>query len=142
MAGGRHAARRQLFIRRALGATVIGEISNVAVGNALLGSGRLGAQVQDLPFPGPGRIVAGFLITVALAVAAAYLLRRFWPNALKRRTTGTHIRLVDRTAVSTTLTLSIVEIDGSRFLVAEGRGALGVTALPGEGAQVQTGRGT
>jgi hypothetical protein len=101
----------------------------VAANGLLSSQGKLGTQVNELPFPGPGRVIFGLLVTVGLAIAAVLLLRRFWPTLGDRRTTGGRIRLLDRSVVSATLTLSLVEVEGSRFLVAEGKGGVGMTPV-------------
>lgn len=69
----------------------------------------------------------GFVFTVALAVLAAYALRRWWPFLARRRTTATSIRTVDRSVVSATLSVYLLEVDGARYLVAEGRSGVSLT---------------
>jgi hypothetical protein len=93
--------------------------------------GKFGTSVEDLAFPSLGRVVLGFLLTVALAVAVAFLLRRWWPSVLKRRSASGSIKSIERTAVSTTLTVHLVEVDGIRITVAEGRSGVGVAIMPG-----------
>jgi flagellar biogenesis protein FliO len=85
----------------------------------------------DLPFPSIGRLVFGFLFTVVLAVGAAYLLKRWWPMLSRRRgmTTTGGIRTIDRTVVSATLSVYVLEVEGTRYLVAEGRGSLSLTPI-------------
>jgi hypothetical protein len=95
----------------------------------------VGADLDGLGLPGYGRVVFAFLFTVALAVAAAYALRRTWPIFLKRSalgvgTPGTTIRPLARSAVSRTMLVHLVEIDGVRVLIAENRNSIGVTVMP------------
>jgi len=93
-------------------------------------TGRLAGSAPDLPFPSIGRVVFGFLLTVGLAVGAAYLLRRWWPTLSRRRTGATSIRTLDRSVVSTTLSVYLLEVEGVRFLVAEGRSGISLTRAP------------
>jgi len=93
-----------------------------------------GVQGPDLPFPSVGRLIFGFLFTVLLAVGAAYALKRWWPLLSRRRgipMTGS-IRTVDRTVVSATLSVYVLEVEGTRFLVAEGRSGISVTPMQRE----------
>ena len=96
-------------------------------------TGRLAGAAPDLPFPSIGRVVLGFLLTVGLAVGVAYLLRRWWPALSRGRTGATSIRTIDRSAVSTTLSVYLIEVEGVRFLVAEGRGGISLTHAPRQG---------
>jgi flagellar biogenesis protein FliO len=95
----------------------------------------LGSQVQDLPFPGIGRLVFGFTVTVALAVAAAYVLRRYWSGRLGPRAAAGTIRSVATTNLSSTLKVHVIEVESERFLVAESRGGLSVAPLSGATGQ-------
>ena len=92
----------------------------------------MGGDLQGLGLPGIGRVVFGFLITVGLAVGAAYGFRRLWPGFLKRAPlgSGAAIRTLTRAVVSRTLSVHVVEVDGVRVMIAESRGALGLTVLP------------
>ena len=96
--------------------------------------GKLGTQVQDLPFPGVGRMILVFLLVVALAFLALYLLRRFlptrfFPGRLLRQTEAARIRSLDRAALSATLTVHLVEVDGEKFFVAQGSSGIAVSAV-------------
>jgi hypothetical protein len=92
----------------------------------------LGTSVDTIGFPSVGRVVLGFLFTVGLAVGFAFVLRRGWgwPLLLRRKTLNSRMRVVDRAAVSRTLTVHLVEVDGARVIIAEGRGGVGVSVLP------------
>jgi len=89
----------------------------------------LGGGVADLAIPGLGRVVLGFLITAALAIGAAYAIRRFWPGIAVRGASGKRVRPLGHAAVSRTLTVHLVEVDGTRVVVAEGRNGVGLTTL-------------
>ena len=91
---------------------------------------HFGGAVNDLGLPSVGRILFGFLLTAGLAVAVAVGLRRFWPSLQRGKAASVAIRPVDRAAISATLTIHLVEIDGVRVAVAEGRTGVGITALP------------
>jgi hypothetical protein len=91
----------------------------------------LGASVDSLAFPSVGRVIFGFLVTVGLSVAVAFLLRRGgWPVLLRRRSLNSAIRSVDRATVSATLTVHLIELDGVRVMIAESRSGVGMTVLP------------
>ena len=90
-------------------------------------TGATSAQGPDLGFPSAGRVVFGFLVTAGLAVGAAWVLRRWWPAFARPRTSTTSIRTVDRSAVSASLNVYVLEVDGARYLVAEGRSGVALT---------------
>ena len=104
----------------------------VAAADAVQASpkGKFGTSVDDLVFPSIGRVVLGFLVTVVLAVALAFLIRRVWPSMLGKRLSSGTIKPIERTAVSATLTVHLVEVDGIRITVAEGRSGVGVAVMP------------
>jgi flagellar biogenesis protein FliO len=89
--------------------------------------GAAGTGVAELPFPSVGRLVVGFLVTVGLAIGIAYAIRRWWPMLAARRTGASGIRTLDRAVVSNTLSVYVLEVEGARYLVAEGRGGVAVT---------------
>ena len=91
---------------------------------------RFGTSVEQLGFPSLGRVVVVFVLTVALAVGAVVVLRRFWPTLLKRKNPASGIRSLDRTALSATLTVHVVEVEGVKMVVADGRNGVSVTILP------------
>jgi hypothetical protein len=90
----------------------------------------LGTSVDNLGFPSVARVVFGFLLTVGLAVGVAFVLRRGWPLVLRREPLGSRVRSVDRAAVSRTLTVHLVEVDGARVIIAEGRSGVGIAPAP------------
>jgi hypothetical protein len=92
----------------------------------------VGGDIEGLGLPGIGRVVLGFLLTAGLAVGIAYALKRWWPGALlARRPLGAQIRTISRTAVTRTLVVHLVEVDGARVVIAEGRTGVGVSVIPG-----------
>jgi hypothetical protein len=92
--------------------------------------GQLGASVDQLGFPSLWRIVAGLLLTLALAAGIPLAIRRLWPALLERRSLTGAIRPVDRAAVSASLTVHLVEVDGVRMVIAEGRHGIDMAMLP------------
>jgi flagellar biogenesis protein FliO len=83
----------------------------------------------DLGFPSAGRVVLGFVFTAGLAVAVAWALRRWWPSLpVGRAAPGQAIRTLERSVVSPTLKIYLLEIDGTRFIVAESRSGVTMTA--------------
>lgn len=91
---------------------------------------RFGTSVDELGFPSLGRLVLGFALTVVLAVGAVVVMRRFWPALLQRKNAGSGIRSLDRASVSATLTVHLVEVEGVRIVIAEGRSGVSVALLP------------
>jgi hypothetical protein len=98
-------------------------------------AGRLGTQAESLAFPSVARVVAGFVITALIAAGAALALRKAWPLLSSRATSSANIRPLGRTALSRTLTVHLVEIEGVRVLMVEGRGTVGMTVLPAQAAR-------
>lgn len=90
---------------------------------------QYGTAITDLGFPSIGRVVLGFLLTVGLAVGVAFGVRRFWPLLLRQQRASSRIRAIDRTTISPTLTLHVVEVEGARMLIAEGRSGVALTPL-------------
>jgi hypothetical protein len=92
----------------------------------------VGGGLSDLAIPGLGRVVVGFLITAGLAIGAAHAIKRFWPGVLTRGVSGKRVRPLGHAAVSRTLTVHLVEVDGARVVIAEGRAGIGLTTLPAD----------
>jgi flagellar biogenesis protein FliO len=91
--------------------------------------GNLGTDVHELPFPSLARLVIAFLLTVGLALGGAWALRRWRPSFISSRSSAGRIRPLERRALSATLTIHLVEIEGVRFVVAEARGAVSLRDL-------------
>jgi flagellar biogenesis protein FliO len=96
---------------------------------ALTDPAQLGAGVSSLAFPSIARLIVGFLFTVGLAFGAAFVLRRLWPLFRKRSVSSSNVQLLGRTVVSRTLTVHLIEVDGARLAVAEGRNSVAITAM-------------
>jgi len=107
-------------------AWMLGSVSAVAQDSPAI-KGALGTQA-DLPFPSAWRVVLAFFLTAGLAVGLGFAARRWWPLfALRRRPTASAIRTVDRSVLSTSLSAYVIEAEGTRFLVVEGRSGVAVT---------------
>ena len=80
--------------------------------------------------PGLGRVVLVLMGTLALAVAAALAVRRFWPQAAQQ--TSGALRLRAQLALSSHLKLHVVEAGRTTVIVAEGRSGIAIAELGGE----------
>jgi hypothetical protein len=99
-----------------------------------------GVQGPDLPFPSIGRLVFGFLVTAILALAVTFALKRWWPLLSKHRGTvaGGRIRTLEGATLSATLRVYVLEVEGAKYLVAEGRSGLSITRMqPGDDSSAQ-----
>lgn len=79
--------------------------------------------------PGIVRVVFVFLLMAAIAVGVAYAVRRYSPkfaNALVQRGP---LRVIDRTALHGGLRVHLVEADGERIVIAEGRAGVSMLRL-------------
>jgi flagellar biogenesis protein FliO len=111
--------------RIALGSFVCAAASLPCVAQETLA--QLGLREPDADLPGIGRVVLVLVFTLAVAVAAIYAIRRFWPQPLGQRS-GT-ARLSAQLAVSSSLKLHFVDVDGATLVVAEGRGGVAIAEL-------------
>lgn len=95
----------------------------------------------DVGFPGIGRVLLGFGLCAALALAATFLLRRYWPAVgfIKGNTEVAGIRVVGRARVEASLRLSVVETAGTRVLIAEGRNGVAAVVLAPAAQQTTAG---
>ena len=92
--------------------------------------GRFGTSVGELAFPSVGRIAFGFLLTAILAITVVFVLSKLRSLFLKRQSVTTAVRVLDRTAVSRTLTVHLLDVQGTRVLVAEGRNGVHIERVP------------
>jgi flagellar biogenesis protein FliO len=66
------------------------------------------------------RVIGGFLFVALLAVASIYALKRFFPSFYVHSTgTAQHIRVIEIRRLTARTTLFLVELDGSRMLLAQ-----------------------
>jgi flagellar biogenesis protein FliO len=78
------------------------------------------------PLPALGRVVVVLVAMIALAVAAALALKRFWPAA--RQTNGA-VKIRAQVSLGTHLKLHIVETGRTTVIVAEGRSGIAIAEL-------------
>jgi hypothetical protein len=112
------------------GLLVLPGLACAALNDPTAPKARFGTSVDELGFPSLGRVVVVFVLVVALAVATVVVLRRFWPALLQRKTNASGIRTLDRASLSATLTVHVVEVEGVKMLIAEGRNGIAMTPLP------------
>lgn len=85
-------------------------------------------QNDPVALPGVGRVLLGFAITVGLAVAIIYGIRRWFPRFAARYQNESESRLIVHSTVKNGLRLHIVTVGEQTVLVAEGKS--GITMLP------------
>jgi hypothetical protein len=107
----------------------------IAVSSALAQQSQEGlTQGGDIvTAPSVARVVFVFLLMAGIALGAAYAVRRYSPkfaNALIQRGL---LRVIDRTALHGGLRVHLVEADGERILIAEGRAGVSMLRLAGSG---------
>lgn len=79
------------------------------------------------------RVVFVFLLMVGLAVGAAYAVRRYSPKFASALVQRGPLRVIDRTALHGGLRVHLVEADGERVLIAEGRAGVSMLRLAASG---------
>jgi flagellar biogenesis protein FliO len=101
----------------------------VAADNPL--TGNLLPESDPVSMPSVARVFAGFVFTVLIAVGLVYALKRFLP-----RLTGkvlepniTH-KVTARLIIHSGLQIHVIEIPGHQIIVAEGKGAISLIAVP------------
>lgn len=87
-----------------------------------------------LGLPSAARVLAGIVITLALACGAIVLLKRVLLKA-DRSWTSHGIRIVGKAALGSSLRAHLLEVDAARVLVVEGRSGVGLTVLPSPSEQ-------
>ncbi len=75
------------------------------------------------------RVVLVFLLMAAIAVGAAYAVRRYSPKFANTLAQRGPLRIVERTALTGGLRVHLVEVDGERILIAEGRSGVSMLRL-------------
>ncbi len=100
----------------------------------------LPGPAPGLDLPSPWRVLLVFVLMVAVAFAFVHLLKRYGPAGMARRlasqdSRGGRIRLVDTLRLPRSdKTLYLLEADGQRVLLAEGRQGSALAVLPGGAA--------
>ena len=88
----------------------------------------LGLRADGVELPGVGRVLLALTLALAVAVAAIYALRRFWPFAALQRTSGA-AKVSAQVALSASLKLHVVELGEATLVVAESRGGVAIAEL-------------
>jgi hypothetical protein len=131
--------RRRVAAAALSGLLVLPGLACAALADPAAPKARFGTSVDELGFPSLGRIVFVFVLIAALAVATVVVLRRFWPALLRRKNSASGIRPLDRTSISATLTVHVVEVEGVKMLIAEGSRGIAVVPLPAPRASTSSG---
>ena len=87
----------------------------------------LGLRQPDTDIPGIGRVLLVLAFTLAVALAASYTLKRFWPQSLRQRSGSA--RVSAQISLSRSLKLHVVDLEGATLVVAEGRGNVAIAEL-------------
>ena len=96
-------------------------------------------QHPDLPLPSATRVVMAVIVTLALAAGMLVLVKRYLPKYLGRvDATGNMIKVLARSSISRSLHVHLVEVDGSRVLIVDGRGGTELAVLPESRSQART----
>ena len=94
---------------------------------------RLTQGSDVVQVPGAGRVVLVFLIVAALAVGAAFVLRRVLPRLPGGYAQDSRIKLVARSTPTPGMRVHLLQVDEQRVLLAEHRGTLSMVVLPTDG---------
>lgn len=79
--------------------------------------------------PSPMRVVAGVVITLALALGGIVALKKMLLKA-DGRWSSQGIRILGKAALGPSVRAHLLQVDTTRVLVIEGRSGIGVTLLP------------
>lgn len=86
-----------------------------------------GSDIVTLP--SVARVVFVFLLMAGIAVGAAYALRRYSPKFTSALAQRGPLRVIDRTTLHQGLRAYLVEVNGERILIAEGRAGISMLRL-------------
>lgn len=114
-------------LRRLLAAAAYAAVCCACLGQEADSLARLGLRQADAPLPGLGRVLLVLAFTLAVAVAAIYAIRRFWPTPLGQR--QGHARVSAQLAVSSSLKLHFIDLENTTLVVAEGRGGVAIAEV-------------
>lgn len=90
---------------------------------------RLTQGTDAIEVPGAGRVAVVFLFAAALAVGAAFVVRRMLPKWSGGLMTDGSIEVVGRIAPANGVRVHLLQVDGQRVLLAENRSALALVVL-------------
>jgi flagellar biogenesis protein FliO len=75
------------------------------------------------------RVAMGFAVAAALAVAAAFVLKRTLPRFGRGIPSGGELRILERATVNAGLRVHVVQFKDQKILVAESRGGIAMVVL-------------
>ena len=109
--------------------TCLASLASVAVWGADPAVHHWGLVSSPVELPSLWRVLWAFLVTVALVAAlSVFIRRRGWAWG-RSTTTGSGIVVRSRLTSGPGLRLTVVEVEGSRLLIAESRQGLQVVVL-------------
>lgn len=79
--------------------------------------------------PGIGRVIFGFLVTLAVAIGVLYGLRRWLPKLMNRYATK-NSPLSMQTTAQNGLRIHVVTVEQNKFLIVEGKTGIAITSIP------------
>jgi hypothetical protein len=128
MVQGGISARAPRGVLTAIGSVLSGMMASTTVLAAHIEGLR---PEPDLPLPSATRVVVAAALTIALAIGALWLLKRWLPRLNARAQNGSAaLKVLGRTSLSRSLRVHVVEIEATRFLIVEGRGGVDLAVLP------------
>lgn len=86
-----------------------------------------GDDVIDVP--GIGRVVFAFVFVAVLAVVAVMALKRVLPAFGKKFTAEGNLRVLEHASLGAGLRLQVVQVEGEKVLLAEGRHGIAMVVL-------------
>lgn len=86
-------------------------------------------QGDTLAVPGVGRVLLVFVFISLLAVAAAYVVKRYMPSLARKNSAGASIKLVDSYAPSAKLRVYLLEVEGKRVLLADSASGVAMRSM-------------
>lgn len=105
-------------------------VSLLVTSAALAAESSTLAQGRDVvAMPGIGRVIFAFVLTTALAIGIAVVLKRVLPKLNGPLSTSGSVRVIERASLGAGLKVHVVQIDDSKVLVAESRHGVSITVL-------------
>jgi flagellar biogenesis protein FliO len=87
---------------------------------------------DPVQLPAIGRVVLGFVVTVALAIGVVYALRRWLPKFANRGGATSPLNVTSQSLVRNGMRFHVVTVADQTVLVAEGKTGIAMTMLPAE----------
>jgi len=121
-----------LSIKRALGGILL-SCSTLFVCGSSFAADKLApliAHPDPVVLPGIGRVLLGFVITVAVGVAVVYALRRWLPRLAIKGAAQNQIGLTTQCTVRNGMRFHVVTVADQTILVVEGKTGVAMTIVP------------